>query len=718
MKKYCFFIIVYLLCVNSYAQIIGSGLNGILSERKNLKECSAYFPDDVFTEFKNNEEYLPVIIRVDKNNDLSFLENYDCYVGTKTGRVVTLKINVKDIDKFVKDKNIIEADVSKKVYAEKLNNAVGDCGVENVWSGLNINNSYTGKDVIIGIADWGIDYTHPTFYDSLGSADSYRVIAAWDQFKKDGPAPDGFDYGRLHYGREELLEVKCDTANQLDTSSHATHVAGIAAGSGAGTEYKGIAYESDILFCTWIPDELHYIECCTWMKDVAKALNKRLVINNSWGVYNFGVMDGTSMIDEFINTMTDEDSVIFVVSAGNNGNKDFHLKLDFDGLDSDTVRTEIEFNFPSPSKYDYWGQFINLQSREGVVFSSKIEFYDRSWNKIDETSWLKSDGSVIPESYFVTTSGDSLLYRGYTRVSSEENTGIEWTVRISDYTTGKYHAVLCVTASSEGSIHAWNVNYLTKAVGNTGYNFKNSRPGYVSGDNLYSISEPGVAEKAITVAAYQYDKAGSYNRTIASFSSRGPVLSQYSKPDISAPGYNIISSYSSFAPARTAKASLTFDGKNYDFVSMSGTSMSAPVVSGAVALMLQANPVLMAGEVKEILLNTATHDSYTSTCPNTVWGNGKLNVYNAIKVIESDLSDVAVLDKDSDIKIYPVVSNSTIAVECNNMSAYYVFDVMGRRMEVQEYGKNIVDVSNLKAGTYFIFIYADNIVARKKFIKY
>ena len=146
--------------------------------------------------------------------------------------------------------------------------------------------------------------------------------------------------------------------------------------------------------------------------------------------------------------------------------------------------------------------------------------------------------------------------------------------------------------------------------------------------------------------------------------------------------------------------------------------MSAPVVSGAVALMLQANPVLMAGEVKEILLNTATHDSYTGTCPNTVWGNGKLNVYNAIKVIESDLSDVAVLDKDSDIKIYPVVSNSTIAVECNNMSAYYVFDVMGRRMEVQEYGKNIVDVSNLKVGTYFIFIYADNIVARKKFIKY
>ncbi|MBR6920264.1 MAG: hypothetical protein IKN37_08130, partial [Bacteroidales bacterium] len=70
-----------------------------------------------------------------------------------------------------------------------LDKAVPDGKVDNVWKGTDLTQGFTGKGVIIGVTDWGFDYTHPVFYDT--SMTRYRVLRAWDQYRKAGPAPEG-----------------------------------------------------------------------------------------------------------------------------------------------------------------------------------------------------------------------------------------------------------------------------------------------------------------------------------------------------------------------------------------------------------------------------------------------------------------------------------------------------------------------------------------------
>ena len=70
-----------------------------------------------------------------------------------------------------------------------LNKAVPDGRVDSVYQGIELPQSFTGEDVIIGVTDWGFDYTHPVFYDL--QKQNCRILRAWDQFRNAGPAPEG-----------------------------------------------------------------------------------------------------------------------------------------------------------------------------------------------------------------------------------------------------------------------------------------------------------------------------------------------------------------------------------------------------------------------------------------------------------------------------------------------------------------------------------------------
>ncbi|MBR1625931.1 MAG: S8 family peptidase [Bacteroidales bacterium] len=695
------------------SQSVGSGLNAFIAANNlHTKGQKTAFAQRFVTEKIKDTEYISLIMRVDRECDLSFLKKYDCIFGSKTGRIVTVKVNVKELEKFIKEKDIIEVDVSRLIGGENLKYAVNDFNAPDIWAGTDLSQSYTGKDVLIGVADWGIDYTHPTFYDTLG--EQYRIVAAWDQFRKEGPAPE-FGYGTELYGKDMLLEAQHDTANQLDTGYHATHVGGIAGGCGAGTEYKGVATEAGFLFCTFIPDEVHYIDGCRWMRSVAKSLNKRLVINNSWGVYNLGCMDGTSMLDEFINTFSDEDSVVFVVSAGNNGGSFFHLKADFNEGQNDTVRSEIEFNFPTPYTNDYWGEAVTLQSENGQEFSSKLEFYDYRWDKIGETPLMISDGSVVEESVFMVNEQDSIIYRGSSRYPQDKKALVDWDVRQSRYKNNTTHIVLVVTATN-GVVHAWNLNRLSKAVGNTGFQFKASQNGFVAGDSQYGVSEPALAENAITVAAHKFRNT-SWRPEIASFSSCGPNMTPYMKPEISAPGYSVVSSLSSFSnTAPTATETVTFNGKEYGFGPASGTSMSGPMVAGSVALILQANPTLTPREVKQLIIESAKTDEHTGECPNDTWGYGKLNAYQAVKAAEKKVG--LIHSEDNTVTVFPIPAKTILYIEgLETDSEISVFDIYGRKAQIRKINEEAVDIRSLSSGVYVLNINNKGKNLQLKFIK-
>ncbi|WP_213367777.1 carboxypeptidase regulatory-like domain-containing protein [Mesobacillus boroniphilus] len=139
------------------------------------------------------------------------------------------------------------------------------------------------------------------------------------------------------------------------------------------------------------------------------------------------------------------------------------------------------------------------------------------------------------------------------------------------------------------------------------------------GPGSQTIGSPGSFPETFAVGATDiYDQ-------IAYFSSRGPVFwkdengneQRLIKPDISAPGHRIYSAW----PAKRN------EGK---YNTISGTSMATPHVTGAVALLLQANPNLTVDQVKESLTQTARVEPHMGTLPNDSYGSGIMNIYQAV----------------------------------------------------------------------------------------
>ena len=134
----------------------------------------------------------------------------------------------------------------------------------------------------------------------------------------------------------------------------------------------------------------------------------------------------------------------------------------------------------------------------------------------------------------------------------------------------------------------------------------------IDGVDAYGgITAPGNAPWVITVGASSH--MGTSDRAddaMAAFSSRGPApLDHAAKPDIIAPGVGIESLSDPTSALYLTRAPYLLSGTvlapQLPYLSLSGTSMAAPVVSGAVALMLQANPALTPNQVKAILEYTA-----------------------------------------------------------------------------------------------------------------
>ena len=151
------------------------------------------------------------------------------------------------------------------------------------------------------------------------------------------------------------------------------------------------------------------------------------------------------------------------------------------------------------------------------------------------------------------------------------------------------------------------------------------------------IPSPADAPWVLTVGASS--SLGTVSRKddqVARFSSRGPARGQIAKPDIVASGVGIVSTIPSASPLASANpnAVLTVPcavlGCNpTPYMSLSGTSMAAPVVSGTVALMLQANPKLTPNLVKAILEYTAeVHSGYNAL----EQGAGFLNGLGAVRL--------------------------------------------------------------------------------------
>jgi subtilisin family serine protease len=664
----------------------------------------------------------PYLSFVGKTDSTFSIDNEDfkttgLKLSAKVGNIVSVRIPLATLEEKINISGFQHLQLASKI-GNQLDKAVKDTRADSVHLGIGLPSSYSGKDVYIGVTDWGFDYSSPMFYDT--ALQQTRIVAAWDQYKLSGPAPAPFGYGTEYNTPEELMTAGADTSNIYSYATHGTHVAGIAGGSGAGTPYKGIAFDAKFLFCTFLVDEAAVLDAWQWMYNKAQADGKRLVINMSWGLYHMGTLDGNSMLSQAIASYADS-GVVFANSGGNNGNVNFHIKKSFNTQDT-LVKSKIDF-YSYASNPNMWGQSIHAWGEEGKSFTTG--FYV-----------LNSSGTLLAESPLYSTNNtpnaiDSFLLAGFDtiafKISADDahplNGRPQLRMRVKNTNTSL--RIVMKTIATSGTVHFWNVTELTNDVGNWGMPFTTAGSGTIAGDNKNGISEPSCSDDVISVAAYatQYQtQSGSYvGGAIASFSSIGPRYDGVMKPDVAAPGVAIISSISSYTDAAyTSQGNVNFNGRTYHFAKFSGTSMASPMVAGIAALILDANPYLSAHQVKEIIMQTARQDNYTGIIPDSgsvQWGAGKVNAYAAVQLALQTIG-LENVPTELDWNVYPnPVSNElhfTIIEELPQTAE--IFDLEGN-----VYEKRIQDgklrVSDLAPGTYFIRLIIQDKVQQERFIK-
>jgi len=658
--------------------------------------------------------YVSGLAKIKDNELVKVLREKGCIINTQIRDIISIRIPLNMISGVLNTKGIEYIELARKVKPH-LKDAIKDTRADSVHAGINLPQSYTGKGVIVGVTDWGFDYTHPTFYDT--NMTQLRIVQAWDQYKLSGPAPQSFNYGTEYTTEQELLQAEHDTSNIYNLHTHGTHVSSIAAGTGAGTAYKGFAFESELVFVTILVDEASVLDAFNYIYNYASTSGKPCVVNMSWGLYYMGTLDGTSLISQAIDYLSDM-GMTFVSSAGNNGDVDFHVKKDFS--QQDTLRTFVTFD-----AYTYysnmWGQSVSMWGSPITSFMYGVEVYDVNYNLItDLPLYFTGDNTMLDTNIIIAN--DTITYKIESTSANVNNQRPGVRLRIRNLKTNLYKIAVKVVADT-GTVHLWNIIELTNDVGNWGSPFTAPIPNTQAGDNNYGIGEPACTESVIAVGSYRSQvlmpNGNLYYGNISPFSSKGPLINGSMKPDITAPGSSIGSAISSFYNGSTINsiANVSFNGKTYTFGRLSGTSMSGPAVAGVTALLLEVNPTLTHNQLENLIKETARQDNYTgviTTAGNTLWGWGKVNAYHAARMASGLSSLPCFSNSKVPLTLYPNPSSGTIKICHHDVGVYNISitDLAGRLVyalsDVNISGCLDLNLTLLKRGVYSLILESGN----------
>jgi subtilisin family serine protease len=620
--------------------------------------------------------------------------------------------------------------------------SVAEIGATQVRQQYNL----TGKGIIMGIIDTGIDWRHPDFRKADGTT---RIKALLDLTER------GTDvWGGTLYTEQEINNALNGSGNvtEKDYVGHGTHVAGSAAGNGRATgnslpanTYVGVAPEADLIVVKATTDKYsinfeatHYLNAISFIDSLATLWKQPYVINMSLGS-SLGPHDGKDLSEQAIDNLLKENGGqgrAIVISAGNDGDDDIHAS----GIFSTSVTSyEIQFNVSSYT--------VNADnSNDYVVFEGWYKgTYSYSIKMTTPSGLSTSTVSAGQERSYDLSDGAIYISNGYGG-ASKLNGDKQIVIQVFDYfankppkqgtwkifiygTTGRFD--LWLSGSSMDASFTSNI------------------------DRSMIVGTPGTAFQAITVGAYVTKKSWTDldgnrlqnpNLTIGSesgFSSPGPTRDGRVKPELSAPGEMIAASYSADAPpssqysifksgySQWPNAYVARDGKH---AITQGTSFAAPHVAGAIALMLQQYPTKTVSEIRQALISTARKDSYTGNVPNNKWGYGKLDVAATLKLLPVEpaapsITVPATIELQQNFP-NPFNSNTTISYALSVYSDVQltIFNLQGQKIRTlvnEKSSPGIYQVNwdgkdehsqSVASGVYFYRLTAANYSQTKKMI--
>ncbi|MBQ9556770.1 MAG: S8 family serine peptidase [Muribaculaceae bacterium] len=530
--------------------------------------------------------------------------------------------------------------------------------VDPVVNGVGFLQPYTGSGVIMGVIDCGFDFNHINLCNSNGTP---RVKAVYMPFDTTGESVAIRAIRLPGSCYEEVRQIVAQTTDD-PMVTHGTQVAGIAAGSYKGNDWYGVATDADLVLCGMPEDELNDVlvaNCISYINDYANRQNQPYVINLSLGT-NVGPHDGSSYLNRVIQQYAGPGHV-FVVSAGNDGDDPVCVHSSIQSR-QDTVVTLLSGYQGSV----YYSGCVNAWGDKNKLFNTRLIVVNTNNGEILYRS--RALGTTSSGTYSViSTETDPVLGQyfdgtvdmsGLVEVSGRSSTVsyLNMQAKARNYALGfQYYS------PSSTDLVVWTSQY---AYFNN-YNYSWAEKGSPNG----SISDLAATDSVISVGSYNtrqyvplrdgsmYFRYFSEPKQISYYSSYGPDENGCMRPDVCAPGSVVISSanrYDVTAPNMAYwQPSAYVGGVEFPYCPDLGTSMSAPVVAGAVALWLQANPSLSVADVRNILKNSCYKDDYM-TANNYRWGYGKLDVNAGMKYvlhIEDKSGDV---DNDGEVTISDV----------------------------------------------------------------
>ncbi len=680
-----------------------------------------------------------VIVTLEKGVTASDIAALGYEVVSDFGDMIIAALPLDKVEEFAALDEVYSVSFGTKSFP-MLNVARAQTGVDAIQTGTGegLNGvSYTGKGVVCGLYDTGLDPNHIAFKNADGTSRVKGVYVLRG-------------YSNVQTTAYTTPQQIASFTTEDENETHGTHVLGIMAGSQgvngnfgvaengrvtAVTDqpipYYGSAIDADLLVGCGDFYDASILAGVEKIVNEAVALGKPAVVNLSLG-NNRGSHDDNDPASKILDRLGEK--AIICIAAGNEGLNNMSLSEPMGSFGKKTVNTFFTPVSNASSQLSYDAQFW---SKNTDPFEFKIVLYSAL------------DGKVVKE-YTIPESGGSISLSSSDPDFAANYTGTLRATGAVDRDANRY----CVTVTGNyqmvptgGGGKGWTIganitagSAMVAARGkidayiNTTRNYptmtftSNNVAGYVNGNPNGSINGMGCGKNILSVGAYvsrtswpmangtlaSWTTSGSVGE-VANFSSYGTTNDNRSLPHCVAPGSQIIAPissyyYKSMKMTPTQLPAYANQGNNLNpYLNMEGTSMATPFAAGVVALWLEAWPEMTIQEVQSIIAMTSTVDNALASSPNKVrYGSGKLNALEGMKkaIAHSASINTVLNDKADKNLIYELLPGKQLEVTIPGINGFdaALYNLSGAKVASAETSGEALtlDGSALSEGVYVL----------------
>lgn len=574
-------------------------------------------------------------------------ENRNRKMTAKRERLATMEVPVSELPNLAADEAVVRIEMGETLKRPQPTISMGHVGApaksERKFGGNG------GENVLIGIIDVdGFDFAHEDFLDASGQTRFERI---WDQGGTNRPSPNGFSFGsEITKGNMDdaivgssvfgLAPQLLEPQSSMIHGSHGTHVASIAAGNRGVCRNAFIAGvlidlpQEDLDRRSSFYDSTRIALAVEFLLDLSEKLKHDhnldelpVSINISLGT-NGHAHDGSSAVSRWLEHALTTTGRSVTVAAGNAGQEGPEHDDDI-GYIMGRIHTsgrvaarglvnEFEWIVVGNSVMDLSENELEIWYGPSDRFAIQVKPPGEDWTELIKPGQFIENRQLDDKSFI------SIYNELYHPANGANYIGVYLTpffspTQIIGVTPGVWRIRLHGIEVRDGWYDGWIERDDPAQLGPVGNLMAWRFPSFFSEssnvDNS-SISSLGCGDQVISVA-----NLDAFDELINISSSQGPTRDGKLKPDLAAPGTNIV-------------AALGFNFENDEsWVEMTGTSMASPMVCGVIGLMLAENPKLTASQIRGILQRTSQPLSNTDYSWRNDAGFGVINPKACLKEV-------------------------------------------------------------------------------------